>query len=89
MQIYFKGGDTNDASRFEPQQLPTMDDTVIFDHCTEDVICNYLPMWGALKLTDFKNSIQYNIPSLHFSGVLRHHEVDILFSFMTHIRKVE
>lgn len=88
MEIYFKGGDTEDVSRFEPSQLPNENDTVIFDQCTEDVICNKMPSWGALKMTNFKNDIYYFFPEYHQSGCFRNEEKDMLFSYIG-IRRIE
>lgn len=89
MEIYFKGGDTQDISRFEPAQLPTMSDTVIFDQCTEDVVCNGIPMWGSLKLTNFLGTISYCIPSKQLGGTVKNSELHTIFLFMTHIKRVD
>lgn len=91
MEIYFKGGDTEDASRFEPSQLPSLQnqDIVIFDQCTEDVICNKVPMWYGLKMTNFLADIYYNFADYHQSGVFRNEERYNLFIYRQDILRVD
>lgn len=89
MEIHFKGGDTADITRYEPEQLPTVNDTVIFDQCTEDVYANNVPFWGALKMTNFKKDIYYCFPYLRQSGCFRNHERYDIFLYREDIRRID
>lgn len=89
MIIYFKGGDTRDSSRFEPSQLPQMSDRVEFDQCTEDVIVNEIPMWGELKIGNFKGKIIYCISDKQLNGIILNEDMDTIFNYMTHIKRID
>lgn len=81
MRIHFKGGDTADVSNYEPEQLPVIEDEdiVVFDQCTTDVLCNSIPNWWGLDMTNFKNKIYYQFSSEGKSGVFHNHEKNEIF----------
>lgn len=91
MRIYFKGGDTDDITNFNPEVLPSRDDqdVVVFDQTTTDVLCKIMPNWYGLDMTNFKADIYYQFAEFHQSGVFRNSNKYDLFSYISHIQRID
>lgn len=91
MEYLFKGGDTTDPANYEQESLPVRanGDIVVFDQTTTDIICHQMPDWYGLKMTNFKANIYYIFSDLQLSGMFLNEDRYNLFSYISHIQRID